>query len=336
MIKVGVIGYGYWGPNLVRNFHEAESTSVGVVCDLDNELLEKVQRRYPTIATTTSLEQVLNDNSINAVAIATPISTHFNLALQALQANKHVLVEKPLADNVADCQVLIDEARERGLTLMVDHTFPYTEAVQKIKSLIDEGELGDILYYDSTRVNLGLFQSDVNVIWDLAVHDLSILEYLLGVKPEAVSATGISHVEGNPENMAYLTLHYPGKMIAHIHVNWLAPLKVRQCLIGGSEKMVVYDDTEVTEKVKVYDKGITVDQSADSIYEMRVGYRAGDMWVPHLHPGEALAEMVGEFARAIREEDTPLTDAESGMRIVRVMEAATESLRKNGEPIGLI
>jgi predicted dehydrogenase len=335
MINVGVIGYGYWGPNLVRNFHESPETSVGVVCDLDPALLEIVERRYPGIATTTSLDEVLQNDAIDAIAVATPISTHYKLALMALQAGKHVLVEKPLADKAEDCQVLIDEATKRGLTLMVDHTFPYTQAVQKIKSLIDAGELGDILYYHSTRVNLGLFQSDVNVIWDLAVHDLSILEYLLGESPVSVSATGISHVDGRPENLAYLTLHYPGKMIAHIHVNWLAPVKVRQVLLGGSEKMVVYDDTEVTEKVKVYDKGITVDQSPDSIYEMRVGYRAGDMWVPHLHPGEALADLVTEFAKSIRNKTSPLTDAESGKRIVRIMEAASESVRNNGVPVPL-
>ena len=335
MIKVGVIGYGYWGPNLVRNFHEHPETSVAKVCDLDDALLSKVRVRYPTIETTQSLETLLADPEIDAVAVATPITTHFDLALQAINAGKHVLVEKPLAHDVACCDQLISAAAARDVVLMVDHTLPFTPAVQRIKQLIDDGEIGDVLYYDSVRVNLGLFQHDVNVIWDLAVHDLSILEYLLDDKPTMVSATGISHVEGQPENQAYLTLHYDARLIAHIHVNWLAPLKVRQTLIGGTEKMIVYDDAEITEKVKVYDKGITTDQSPEGVYQMRVGYRAGDMWAPHLDHGEALRNLVTEFVACVQTGKTPLTHAESGRRIVRVMEAASESVKENGRPVTL-
>lgn len=335
MIKVGVIGYGYWGPNLVRNFHEHPETEVAMVCDLDEGLLEKVRVRYPTIETTKNLDELLAHPDVDAVAVATPISTHYDLAMKVIEAGKHVLVEKPLAHDVACCDQLISAAAAKDVVLMVDHTFPFTPAVQRIKQLIDDGEIGDVLYYDSVRVNLGLFQHDVNVIWDLAVHDLSILEYLLDDKPTMVSATGISHVEGHPENQAYITLQYDARLIAHIHVNWLAPLKVRQTLIGGTEKMIVYDDTEITEKLKVYDKGITTDQSPESVYQMRVGYRAGDMWAPHLDHGEALRNLVTEFVQCIHTGKTPLTHAESGRRIVRVMEAASESVKENGRPVTL-
>ncbi|MFT5122458.1 MAG: putative dehydrogenase [Kiritimatiellia bacterium] len=335
MIKVGVIGYGYWGPNLVRNFHEYAETSVTMVCDLNQALLEQVRVRYPTIAITQSLDELLAHPEIDAIAVATPISTHYDLAMKVIEAGKHVLVEKPLAHSVECCDKLIAAAAAKGVVLMVDHTFPFTPAVQRIKKLIDEGAIGDVLYYDSVRVNLGLFQHDVNVIWDLAVHDLSILEYILDEKPTMVSATGISHVEGQPENQAYITLYYEARLIAHIHVNWLAPLKVRQTLIGGTEKMIVYDDTENTEKVKVYDKGITTDQSPESVYQMRVGYRAGDMWAPHLEYGEALRNLVADFVECIRTGKTPLTDAESGRRIVRVMEAASLSVKENGRPVVL-
>ena len=253
MINIGIIGYGYWGPNLVRNFNSAPNMDVCYVCDLSQKQLSKVNSLYPSITITTDIEEVLKNHHVDAIAIATPVSTHFDLAMKALEAGKHVLVEKPLAENSDKCSRMIDEAAKRNLVLMVDHTFAYTGAVRKIRELIAGKQLGEIYYYDSVRVNLGLFQHDVSVVWDLAVHDLSIMEFLFPEKPIAVSATGISHIEGQPVNIAYLTLFFDNDLIAHIHVNWMAPVKVRQTLIGGSEKMIVYNDLEPTEKIKIYD-----------------------------------------------------------------------------------
>lgn len=330
MIKVGIVGYGYWGPNLVRNFMEVEGGMVSAVCDARPERLELVKSRYPSIALVTDFDALLSRKDVDALALATPVSTHASLAIQALKAGKHVLVEKPLAHSYEACQQVIEEAERQGLALMVDHTFPYTGAVRKIKELVDSGELGEILYYHSVRVNLGLFQHDISVVWDLAVHDLSIIEVLASEHPIGVSATGMSHVEGQPENVAYMTLFFPGKTIAHIHVDWLAPVKVRQTLIGGSKKMVVYNDLEATEKIKVYDHGVVLETDPDSIYDMRVGYRTGDMWAPKLDDSEALRTMARQFLRAIATGERPLTHAESGARIVRVLEAATESIAGRG------
>lgn len=335
MIRIGVVGYGYWGPNLVRNFMETPGSQVNYVSDLDEGRLAQVQTRYPAVKTATDVKELLASPEVDAVAIATPVSTHFDLAMEALQAGKHVLVEKPLADTADRCKCLVEEAGKQDRLLMVDHTFPYTGAVRKVKELIRTGKLGKIYYYDSVRVNLGLFQHDVNVIWDLAVHDLSIIDYILSDKPVAVSATGISHVKGQPENVSYLTLYFETSTIAHIHVNWLAPVKLRRTLIGGSKKMIVYDDLEPTEKVKVYDKGVTLETDPDSIYEMRVGYRTGDMWAPKLDSTEALRMMARHFTDCIANRKTPITNADSGLRVVSIMEAATESMAKRGELIRL-
>lgn len=330
VIRVGVIGYGYWGPNLVRNFAAAEGSEVVYVCDLRPDRLNRVGSSYPSIALTSDVEEVLRSPHVDAVAVATPVSTHFDLAMRALMADKHVLVEKPLADTSGKCLRLIEEADKRGLLLMVDHTFPYTGAVRKVKELIDGGQLGEIYYYDSVRVNLGLFQHDVSVVWDLAVHDLSILDYLLTERPEAISATGMSHVSGQPENVAYLTLLFPSKTLAHIHVNWLAPVKIRQTLVGGSRKMIVYDDLEPSEKIKVYDKGVSLELDPDGIYQMRVGYRTGDMWAPQVDRLEALSRLVQHFLGCIHGNDEPITSAGSGLRVVQLMEAATQSMAENG------
>ncbi|MCF7809509.1 Gfo/Idh/MocA family oxidoreductase [bacterium] len=335
MLNIGIVGYGYWGPNLVRNFSQAAPTKVKYVCDLDSTRLKKVNNIYPDITTTTNVNDILNDKSIDAVSIATPVSTHFDLAMKALKAGKHVLMEKPLTDSSEKCQRLIEEADKQGLVLMVDHTFPYTAAVQKIKELVSNGDIGDLYYYDSARINLGLFQHDVSVIWDLAVHDLSILEFIHDEHPIAVSATGISHVEEQPENIAYLTIFYKSRMIAHIHVNWLAPVKLRQTLIGGSKKMILYDDMEPSEKIKIYDKGITLVDDDESITRMRIGYRSGDVLSPNLDRVEALSSLVNHFARCIETGEHPMTSAESGMRVVRIMEAASESMAKKGEMVSL-
>lgn len=334
-INIGVIGYGYWGPNLVRNFSEIPGAQVKTVSDFKPELLAKVQARYPKINVTTDCRDILTDPKIDAVAIATPVSTHFDLALAALQAGKHVLVEKPMTNTSEQAMRLIEEAEKRNLVLMVDHTFVYTGAVRKMHDLIATNTLGNVYYYDSVRVNLGLFQHDVNVIWDLAVHDLAIMNYVLPFQPYAVSATGISHIPGEPENIAYLTLFFENNLIAHLHVNWLAPVKVRRTLIGGSQRMIVYDDLEPSEKVKIYDKGITINGNSESVYQMMIGYRTGDMWSPKLDMTEALRTEGLHFINCIQQSDRPLTDGKAGLHVVRILEAASQSLKKQGRLIEL-
>jgi predicted dehydrogenase len=331
MIKTGVIGYGYWGPNLVRNFMEAPGSTVVAVCDLRTERLVQLQTRYPTIKITSNCQALFEDPEIDAIIIATPVSSHFELAMAALQANKHVLVEKPLAANSEQGVQLIEEAARRRKVLMVDHTFVYTSAVRKIRELITSNALGEIYYYDAVRVNLGLFQHDVNVIWDLAIHDLSIMDFVLPQKATAVSATGISHIPGQPENVAYITLFFENPQIAHVHVNWLTPVKVRHTLIGGSEKMILYDDLDPSEKVKVYDKGVVISQSPEAVYEMLVSYRSGDMWAPRLDATEALQTEALHFIDCIENNKTPQTDGASGLRLVRMVEAAEKSLRARGQ-----
>jgi predicted dehydrogenase len=335
IINIGVIGYGYWGPNLVRNFSEIPEAQVKTVSDFNTERLAKVQSRYPSIQVTTDCRDIFTDPKIDAVAIATPVSSHFDLAMAALKAGKHVLVEKPMTTSSTQAMRLIEEAQRRNLVLMVDHTFVYTGAVRKMRELVANNGLGNIYYYDSVRVNLGLFQHDVNVIWDLAVHDLSIMDYVLQTRPYAVSATGISHIAGEPENIAYLTLFFDGNLIAHINVNWLAPVKVRRTLIGGNQKMIVFDDLEPSEKLKVYDKGITINGDLENRYKMLIGYRTGDMWAPQLDTTEALRTEGLHFIRCIEQGDRPVTGGEAGLRVVRLLEAATQSMKKQGRLVEL-
>jgi predicted dehydrogenase len=335
MIGIGVIGYGYWGPNLVRNFAEAPGATLVGVSDLRADRLAQAQRRYPFARFAERPAELLADPAIDAVAIATPVSSHFQLAMDALKANKHVLVEKPIASTSEQALRLIDEASARNRVLMVDHTFVYTGAVRKIRDMIARGELGDIYYYDSVRVNLGLFQHDVNVIWDLAVHDLAIMDFVLASKPIAVNATGISHIAGQPENVAYITLFFPDNRIAHLHVNWLAPVKVRRTLIGGSEKMIVYDDLEPSEKVKVYDKGVTLSASSEAVYQLLVSYRSGDMWAPKLDQTEGLQTEVRHFLDCIDHHRQPETDGQTGLRVLRILEAAEKSMGARGQLVEL-
>ncbi len=335
MIGIGVIGCGYWGPNLVRNFAECPGARVVSVCDLRAEQVARLCRRYPGVEGTSDPDALFANRAIDAVAIATPVSTHFELALRALRSGKHVLLEKPLCATSEQCQRLIDEAAERGRVLMVDHTFVYTGAVQKIHELVSSGSLGDVYYYDSVRVNLGLFQHDVSVLWDLAVHDLAIMDYVLGKSVSAVSATGIGHVPGQPENVAYLTLYFGNGLIGHVHVNWLAPVKLRQTLIGGSQRMIVYDDLEPSEKIKIYNKGIVVGDDPESVRRVLIGYRTGDMHAPNLDGTEALRKESEHFVACIRESRAPLTDGAAGLRVVRVLEAATRSLQQRGAPVEL-
>jgi predicted dehydrogenase len=335
MIGVGIIGYGYWGPNLVRNFLEVPDVRVVAVCDRDPRRLDLAATRYRGIPTTGDARNLLADFRIDAVAIATPVSSHHSLGLAALRAGKHLLIEKPLTANSDQAEQLIELAEERDLTLMVDHTFLYTSAVRKMRELVAGGELGELLYFDSVRVNLGLFQHDVNVLWDLAVHDLAIMDFLLPTAPRAVSATGMAHVAGEPENMAYLTYFFDGGLIAHIHVNWLAPVKLRSTLLAGSRKMVVYNDLEPSDKVKVYEKGITLADDPDTIHRLRVNYRTGDMTAPHLETTEALRTELQHFANCIRTGERPISDGHAGLRVIRWLEAASRSLARRGEPADL-
>jgi predicted dehydrogenase len=335
MIRIGVIGYGYWGPNLVRNFAEVKGGTVTWVADRRADRLDGVKRRFPAIRTTTDARELIAAADVDAVVVATPVSSHFDLAMRALQADKHVLVEKPITDKAADAERLIEEATRRRRTLMVDHTFAYTAAVRKIRELVVSGDLGEIYYYDSVRINLGLFQPDVNVLWDLAAHDLAIMDFVLDARPVAVSATGLAHVPNEPENLAYLTMFFEQRIIAHAHVSWLAPVKVRRTLVGGSRRMVVYDDLEASEKIKVYDRGISVKPDSEDVYQMRIGYRSGDMSAPHLGVGEALQVEAQHFVDCVTNGDTPITDGAAGLRVVRLLEAANASMAAQGRLVSL-
>ena len=334
-VQVAVIGCGYWGQNLLRNFCELEEAEVLLVCDFDARALLRAQRRYPTIETTQSYKEVLLDPRVEAVVIATPVSTHYSFAKQALQAGKHVLVEKPLAQSSAQVLDLIEIAEAAGKSLMVDHTFLYTGAVRRMKSMVESGEMGKLLYFDSVRISLGLVQSDINVLWDLGPHDLSIMDYVCDRRPMSVSATGVKHLYTPYENIAYVTVQFEGKLIAHFHLNWLAPVKVRRTLLGGSKKMLVYDDMENSEKIKVYDKGIVQNLDPERREKMLTGYRNGDMLAPNLETTEALRLMAREFIASIVEKRSALSDGHAGYRIVRLLEAAQQSMEDNGRVIYL-
>lgn len=333
MVGVGVIGYGYWGPNLVRNLFECAAIHVVAVADLNEERLDQASHRYPGIEVTKEYRDILENPAIDAVVISTPVSSHFKIAIEALQAGKHVLVEKPMTATSEQAIQLIEEAEGRNLVLMVDHTFVYTGAVRKIREIIDKGTLGEIYYYDSTRANLGLFRHDVDVIWDLAVHDLSIMDFVLPTYPVAISATGLGHIKGASENIAYVTAFYESSLIAHLSVNWLSPVKVRKTLIGGSRQMIVYDDTVNTQKVRIYDKGVTVRNNPESLYQQLVNYRSGDMRCPQIDVTEALRVEAEHFAECIEEGKTPITDGFAGLRVVSVLEAATQSMRERGRSV---
>ncbi|HET9959620.1 MAG TPA: Gfo/Idh/MocA family oxidoreductase [Polyangiaceae bacterium] len=335
MIGIGVIGYGYWGPNLVRNFSQAEGSRVVAVCDPRTDRRKHAVSTYPAITAVETVPELLANPAVDAVAIATPVSTHFDLAMQALQAGKHVMVEKPMTSNSDQARRLIDEADKRNRVLLVDHTFVYTSVVRKIKELVDSQQLGKLYYYDSVRVNLGLFQHDVNVLWDLAVHDLSIMDFVLGRPPQMVAATGVASVPGHPESLAYLTCFFDNDLIAHFHVNWLAPVKIRSTMIGGSDKMILWDDMELSEKLRVYDKGITLNSGPEGVYQLKVGYRAGDMWAPHVPNVEALQDEAKHFIRCINDNRTPLTDGRAGLRVVKILEAASQSMAEHGKPVRL-
>lgn len=333
LLRTAVIGCGYWGPNLIRNFTAVKDCVVKYICDSDASRLAVVHQQFPWTQAVTDYRQVLDSSEVDAVAIATPVSTHCRLATEALDAGKHVLVEKPLAASVAEAEQIVTQAERCGRVLMVDHTFIYTPAVQKIKQLVDNGDLGDLLYFDSVRVNLGLFQHDINVIWDLAPHDFAIMDYLFPDKPIAATANAISHFGMSLEDVAYVSAYFERSMIAHFHVNWLSPVKVRLILIGGSRKMVVYDDMQNSEKIKVYDKGIDVLEGKGGIYTALVQYRLGDMYSPKLATTEALFTEAQHFKECIEQGTRPATDGGMGVRVVKLLETAQKSLADNGRRI---
>ena len=331
MHKVGIIGYGYWGPNLARNFATSRRFELAAVCDLSDARREHVSYEYPSAQCFDNVDAFLSSD-LDAVAIATPISTHFGLIEQVLAAGKHVLVEKPMCATVPEAEKIVATAKKSGRVVLVDHTFMYTSAVRKLRALIDEGHLGDLFYYDSVRINLGLFQHDVNVLWDLAPHDVSILLFLLHKHtPLEVSATGMSHTPTGVENIAYINVQFTGNVNAHCHENWLAPTKVRTTIIGGSQRMVIFDDNEPIEKIKIFDKGIDIHDS-EEIYKARVSYRTGDIFSPYIDRSEALQIEVQHFADCIEGKDEPFTSVRDGFNVVKILEEADASMRKGGAP----
>lgn len=327
MIRLGVIGYGYWGPNVVRNFVAHHDCKVVTVCDKSSTAVARAMAAYPSIGVTTDSEDVLLSVDIDAVAIVTPVSYHYELAKKALENGKHVFVEKPFTATSAQAEELIELAERQGLQIMVDHTFLFTGAIRKIKQLIDAGDIGKIYYYDSTRVNLGLFQHDVNVLWDLAPHDLAIMDYLLGLEPELIVATGGAHVH-SLENIAYLTVYFPDNVLAHINVNWLSPVKVRTTFIGGHKKMLLWNDLDPAEKLRVYDKGAEL-RTEQGVHQALVSYRTGDMFAPKLEETEALRVETRYFLDCIQSGTKPFNDGHAGLRVVRILEAAEQSLSQH-------
>ncbi len=333
MIKIGVIGYGYWGPNIVRNFSRLKRAKVTAVSDSNEKALSRVNEIYPAMKATTNSEEILASPDIDAVAIVTPVSTHFELAKKALQNGKHIFVEKPFTSSTVQAEELVELADKKKLIIMVDHTFLFTGAVRKIKQLIDDNVLGSLYYYDSMRINLGLFQHDVNVIWDLATHDLSIMDFLMKEKPVAIGASGKGHIN-NKEDIAYIAVHFSNNIIAHFNVNWLSPVKIRMTLIGGEKKMLVWNDLSADEKIRIYDRGVDVG-NREGIYDMLVSYRTGDMWAPRVDQLEALQMETDYFVQCILNGDRPFNDGQAGLRIVKMLEACDKSLKKKGELVSL-
>jgi predicted dehydrogenase len=328
MIRIGVIGFGYWGPNIVRNFQGLSDGQVVAVCDLNPSALQRARRAFPSLKHTNDPAQLLESSEIDAVAVITPVWTHFELAKKALMNGKHLFVEKPFTSTSAQAEELIELAEKKQLKIMVDHTFLFTGAVRKIRQLVDADVLGRLYYYDSTRVNLGLFQHDINVIWDLAPHDLSIMDFLIKDRPQAISATGAKHLNVH-EDMAYITVYFPDDFIAHINVNWLSPVKIRTMLLGGEKQMLVWNDLEADEKIKVYDRGVQV-SSGRGVYELLVSYRSGDMWSPKLEQSEALKLESAHFVDCIMNGKAPISDGAAGLRVVRMLEAADQSIAQRG------
>ncbi len=328
-IRVGLIGYGYWGPNLLRNFLACPATEVAAVCDASPARLEAVRRSFGHVPTVAAVDKLL-ELPLDAVAIATPVSTHYELARRCLEAGLHVMVEKPLTATVREGQALVELADRLGKVLMTDHTYLFGNPVKKIKELVEHGELGELYYVDSVRINLGLFQKDVNVVWDLAPHDLSIVDHVLGLEARSISAWGCGHADPALEDIAYVNVDFGDRLMANFHVNWLSPVKMRQMIFAGSKKSLVFNELNTAEPIKVYDRGIDIAETAEEVRRMQVGYRTGDCWSPHIEPGEALQGVVSHFAECIREGTTPISDGQLGLRVVRLLEAATRSIKAQG------
>ncbi|MBA3657539.1 MAG: Gfo/Idh/MocA family oxidoreductase [Gemmatimonadaceae bacterium] len=336
MVRIAVVGFGYWGPNLARNFAETDGALLTAVCDAREDVLARAQKRYPGISVFKTFSELLEADVADAIVIATPTSSHAKLAIQAFEAGKHVLVTKPISSTAEEARQMIAAAAKAKRVLLVDHTFVYTGAVQKVRELVEDGSLGDLYYYDSVRINLGLYQHDVSVVWDLAVHDLSILTTWVPKRPRAVSCIAVGHVKGSPHDVGYLTLLYDDSFIAHVTVNWLSPVKVRRMLLGGTKKMVLFDDLDPEEKVKVYDRGITPIETVPGSGVIPVAYRrTGDIWSPQLDITEALRGEAEHFVRCITKGEKPRTDGASGLQVVEILETAEESLRQNGKAVEL-
>lgn len=336
-LRVAVIGCGYWGPNFVRHFVKNSGCELAAVSDLHPERLDLIKSLYPAVRATENTAQILSDDDIDAVVIATPAASHFGLAREALSRGKHVLVAKPLACCTAEAEQLMKLSERNRCVLMVDHTYIYSGPVRKIRELIDQGGVGQIYYYDSVRVNLGLFQRDTNVLWDLAAHDLSILSYLVDGSPNSILAVGAQPVNGgnyNHESVAYVILRFENGVIAHLHVSWLSPVKIRRTLIGGSRKMIVYDHLDPDNQVKFYDKGVEM-RAAEEEYQALVQYRIGDMYAPKVDQTEALEVECDHFIRCIETGGSPMTDGYAGLRVVQLLEAAQRSMERNGEVVSL-
>lgn len=331
-INIGVIGYGYWGPNIVRNFFNAANCSVKMVADSRAPRLAMLAKSFPSIKGVTDANDIINSKEIDAVVIATPVFTHYTLAKKALENGKHVLIEKPMTSSAAEAEELINLASQKNLLLMVDHTFLYTGAVQKMKEVIDSQIIGTPRYFDSARINLGLFQPDINVLWDLAPHDISILIYLIKEMPTSINATGISHTNNKIENIAYMTVNYASDFIAHFNCSWTSPVKIRQTLIGGDKKMIVYNDLEITDKVRIYDTGYSMKTEEDR-KQIMVDYRTGDIYIPKLSSQEALSGVANDFIQSIISQMEPLANAYLGMKVVQILEASQESIKNNGKEI---
>jgi len=340
MINVGVIGYGYWGPNVTRNFNETPGARVVAISDADEGSLRRAELNFPGVRVARDCAELVTAPDVDIIAIVTPVSSHFEIAKSALLNGKHIFIEKPFTASVDQAEQLIELAENKRLKIMVDHTFLFTGAVKKIKELIDDGVLGDLYYFDSIRVNLGLFQKDVNVVWDLAPHDLSIMDHLIDKEPTAVMATGVAHFNNELEDVAYITVYFPDNVIAHLNVNWLSPVKIRTTLIGGQKKMLVWNDLVSDEKIRVYDKGVEGLgglnlASKEKAYGLRVSYRSGDMWAPRVNQVEALKGEAAYFIDCINNNLTPKNDGKAGLRVVRMLEAIIKSLKLGGTLVRL-
>ena len=334
MVTIGVIGFGYWGPNIVRNFLPIENVEVVAICDLSKSALIRAKKSYPALKTVSNANDILTSKEIDAVAIVTPVYTHFELAKKALENGKHLFIEKPFTSNVSEAETLIELAEKKNLIIMVDHTFLFTGAVKKIKELTDNNILGELYYYDSTRVSLGLFQHDINVVWDLAPHDFSVMDYVIKEMPSAILTTGAKHFNTKLEDVAYVTVFFDNNLIAHFNVNWLSPVKIRSTIIGGEKKMLLWNDLEADEKIKIYDKGVSV-ESKEGLYNLLVEYRSGDIQVPRIDHIEALKLEAEYFVNCILNNEIPFNDGYAGLRIVRMLEATDKSLKNNGEMINI-